>query len=67
MLYQLLVSLPFVDDPEELDLKLKEVQRIKWGAQVENLRAFLKSLHSDQQLWGQAYRVTPRDEIRRKL
>lgn len=73
MLYQLLVSLPFLDDVEELDLKLKEVQKIKWGSQqvaLENLRAYLKALSSDQHLWCLAYRMTPKvpvNDPKRKL
>jgi hypothetical protein len=53
-LYQLLVSLPFVDDPEELELKLREVQKINWGSAqpLENLRDFLKRLAADRALWA---------------
>jgi hypothetical protein len=58
-LFQLLISLPFLDDCEELELKLKEVQRINWGQsqQLENLKDFLRRLSLDRMVWAQCYRV----------
>ena len=50
-----------MDDPEELELKLREVQKINWGSAqpLENLRDFLKRLATDRALWAQCYRLVP--------
>ncbi len=47
LLYQLIISLPLIENKEELDDKLKEVARINFN-QLENLKDYLKRLATDK-------------------
>ncbi|CDW78093.1 UNKNOWN [Stylonychia lemnae] len=61
-LYKLIFSLPIIEDKEELDIKLKDLQKINFN-QLDNLKDFLRKLQVDKQLWSLAYRDVQNQRI----